>query len=218
MVYRGRPRRCVRARGDNRIQPGGFVGQLRRRLQPVPACGLVTWPGVRLHIRRIVLSYIFVQGIGIAAGDLLSRRTHRGGVRSVMGGGLLGGLALLIIAVASIGSGVMNDYSGSLALQTIGVRVRRPLSAVDRHRTGVCVDPLAACGGHRDAVHRRAAAHQLLDSRVRRGRRDRLALARPWPAQHQPAEEPTDRRRRRGRADRLRGRIRRGGSVHEHVD
>ena len=39
-------------------------------------------------------------------------------------------MALLVIAVASIGSGVMNDYSGSLALQTIGVRVRRPLSAV----------------------------------------------------------------------------------------
>jgi NCS1 family nucleobase:cation symporter-1 len=47
-----------------------------------------------------------------------------------MGGGFLGGLALLVIAVASIGSGVMNDYSGSLALQTVGVRVRRPVSAV----------------------------------------------------------------------------------------
>jgi NCS1 family nucleobase:cation symporter-1 len=77
----------------------------------------------------LVLSYIFVQGIGIAAGDLLSEHTAEG-VRSVMGGGLLGGLALLIIAVASIGSGVMNDYGGSLALQTIGVRVRRPLSSV----------------------------------------------------------------------------------------
>jgi nucleobase:cation symporter-1, NCS1 family len=47
-----------------------------------------------------------------------------------MGGGVLGGLALIIIAVASVGSGVMTDYSGSLALQTIGVRVRRPVSAV----------------------------------------------------------------------------------------
>jgi nucleobase:cation symporter-1, NCS1 family len=77
----------------------------------------------------LVLSYIFVQGIGIAAGDLLSEHTAEG-VRSVMGGGLLGGLALLVIAVASIGSGVMNDYGGSLALQTIGVRVRRPVSSV----------------------------------------------------------------------------------------
>jgi NCS1 family nucleobase:cation symporter-1 len=75
------------------------------------------------------LAYIFIQGIGVAAGDVVSDRTAEG-VRSVMGGGLLGGLALLIIALASIGSGVMNDYSGSLALQTIGVRVRRPVSAV----------------------------------------------------------------------------------------
>jgi NCS1 family nucleobase:cation symporter-1 len=77
----------------------------------------------------VVSAYIFVQGIGIAAGDVVSEHTAEG-VRSVMGGGLLGGLALLIIALASIGSGVMNDYSGSLALQTFGVRVRRPVSAV----------------------------------------------------------------------------------------
>jgi NCS1 family nucleobase:cation symporter-1 len=77
----------------------------------------------------IVLAYIFIQGIGVAAGDVVSEQTAEG-VRSVMGGGLLGGLALLIIALASVGSGVMNDYSGSLALQTIGVRVRRPVSAV----------------------------------------------------------------------------------------
>lgn len=75
------------------------------------------------------LGYIFVQGIGIAAASLVGEHTAEG-VRSVMGGGLLGGVALLVIAVASIGSGVMNDYSGSLALQTVGVRVRRPVSAV----------------------------------------------------------------------------------------
>ena len=74
-------------------------------------------------------AYIFVEGIGIAAADVVSEHTAEG-VREVMGGGFLGGLALLVIALASIGSGVMNDYSGSLALQTIGVRVRRPISAV----------------------------------------------------------------------------------------
>jgi NCS1 family nucleobase:cation symporter-1 len=47
-----------------------------------------------------------------------------------MGGGLLGGLALVVITLASIGSGVMTVYSGSLALQTIGVRLRRPVSAL----------------------------------------------------------------------------------------
>ncbi len=77
----------------------------------------------------IVLAYIFVQAIGIAAGDVVSEQSVEG-VRAVMGGGLLGGLTLVIIALASIGSGVMNDYSGSLALQTMGVRVRRPVSSI----------------------------------------------------------------------------------------
>lgn len=77
----------------------------------------------------IVLAYVFVQAIGIAAAGVIGDQTAAG-VRDVMGGGILGAVALLIIALASIGSGVMNDYSGSLALQTLGVRVRRPISAV----------------------------------------------------------------------------------------
>jgi NCS1 family nucleobase:cation symporter-1 len=77
----------------------------------------------------IALAYIFVQGIGIAGAAAIGEQTAEG-VRTVMGGGVLGGLALLIIALAAVGSGVMNDYSGSLALQTIGARVRRPVSAI----------------------------------------------------------------------------------------
>lgn len=77
----------------------------------------------------ILTSYLFVQGIGIAAADLLGEHTAEG-VRSVMGGGVLGAIALIAIALASVGSSAMNDYSGSLALQTIGVRMRRPLSAL----------------------------------------------------------------------------------------
>jgi nucleobase:cation symporter-1, NCS1 family len=77
----------------------------------------------------ITLAYLFVQGIGIAGADLLAEQTAEG-VRAVMGGGVLGVVALLAIALAAIGSSAMNDYSGSLALQTMGVRVRRPASAV----------------------------------------------------------------------------------------
>ena len=77
----------------------------------------------------IVSAYVFVQGIGLAAAPALSEQTSEG-VRSVMGGGVLGALALLVIALAAVGSAAMNDYSGSLALQTAGVRVRRPVSAL----------------------------------------------------------------------------------------
>jgi len=77
----------------------------------------------------VVLSYICIQAIGIAGAKALGAETAEG-VRSVMGGGFLGALALIVIGLASIGSNAMNDYSGSLALQTVGVRVRRPVSAV----------------------------------------------------------------------------------------
>src|SRR5258708_16976918 len=46
-----------------------------------------------------------------------------------MGGGLLDVVALLASGLAAVSSNAMNDYSGSLALQTVGVKVRRPLSA-----------------------------------------------------------------------------------------
>ncbi|KAA9166908.1 cytosine permease, partial [Amycolatopsis acidicola] len=38
--------------------------------------------------------------------------------------------ALLVITLTAVSSNAMNDYSGSLALQTVGVRLRRPVSAV----------------------------------------------------------------------------------------
>jgi NCS1 family nucleobase:cation symporter-1 len=77
----------------------------------------------------IVLGYVLIQAIGIAGSEALGAETADG-VRSVMGGGFLGALALVVISLAAVGSNVMNDYSGSLALQTVGVRVRRPLSAL----------------------------------------------------------------------------------------
>ncbi len=77
----------------------------------------------------IVLAYIAIQAIGIAGAKALGAETAVG-VRDIMGGGFLGALALVVIALASVGSNVMNDYSGSLALQTVGVRVRRPVSAL----------------------------------------------------------------------------------------
>src|SRR6201996_6150287 len=77
----------------------------------------------------IVLGYIAIQAIGIAGAKALGAETAVG-VRDIMGGGFLGALALVVIALASVGSNVMNDYSGSLALQTVGVRGRRPGSAL----------------------------------------------------------------------------------------
>jgi len=77
----------------------------------------------------LAVAYIAVQAIGVAAAGTLTDQTAQG-VRTIMGGGVLGAVALLVIALGSVASNAMNDYSGSLALQTVGVKVRRPVSAV----------------------------------------------------------------------------------------
>jgi NCS1 family nucleobase:cation symporter-1 len=77
----------------------------------------------------LTLSYAVGESIGLAAGSALGDQTAAG-VRSLLGGGVVGAMALLVIALASVSSNAMNDYSGSLALQTVGVKLRRPVSAV----------------------------------------------------------------------------------------
>ncbi|MCG3757069.1 MULTISPECIES: cytosine permease [unclassified Amycolatopsis] len=77
----------------------------------------------------LTASYAIGEGIGLALGTALGDQTAAG-VSTLLGGGVLGAVALLVIALAAVSSNAMNDYSGSLALQTVGVRVRRPVSAV----------------------------------------------------------------------------------------
>jgi NCS1 family nucleobase:cation symporter-1 len=77
----------------------------------------------------LTASYAIGESLGLALGSGLGDQTVKG-VSALLGGGFLGGLALLVIALAAVSSNAMNDYSGSLALQTVGVRLRRPVSAV----------------------------------------------------------------------------------------
>ncbi|OLR91874.1 purine-cytosine permease family protein [Actinokineospora bangkokensis] len=77
----------------------------------------------------IVLSCTLSQGLGLALADTLGGTTAAG-VRGLVGGGAAGVVALLVILVVTVSANAMNDYSGSLALQTVGIRLRRPVSAV----------------------------------------------------------------------------------------
>lgn len=77
----------------------------------------------------LTLSFGWGETLGLAAGQTLTDQTSAG-IQNILGGGLLGAAALLVITLTAVSSNAMNDYSGSLALQTIGFRVRRPLSAV----------------------------------------------------------------------------------------
>jgi NCS1 family nucleobase:cation symporter-1 len=73
-------------------------------------------------------SYIWTYALGLAGARVLSNQTAAG-VRSLVGGGTVGTLALVIVVFGAITSNAMNDYSGSLALQASGVRLKRNWSA-----------------------------------------------------------------------------------------
>jgi NCS1 family nucleobase:cation symporter-1 len=76
----------------------------------------------------LFISLGWMYTIGLAGAKSLSNQTAAG-VQSLMGGGFLGVLALLAIIFGSVTGTAMNDYSGSLAVQAGGVRIRRPVSA-----------------------------------------------------------------------------------------
>ncbi|WP_030620535.1 purine-cytosine permease family protein [Streptomyces sclerotialus] len=73
-------------------------------------------------------AYLWVQTLGLWAAGLFTDQTAAG-VHELLGGGALGAFGLLAIAASAVCSNAMNDYSGSLALQTAGVRIPRPLAA-----------------------------------------------------------------------------------------
>jgi NCS1 family nucleobase:cation symporter-1 len=81
-----------------------------------------------LTMGGLTASYVWVQAIGLGAASVLANQTVAG-VRALMGGGTLGVLALVAIAFGAITSNSMNDYTGSLAFQAAGVRLRRPVAA-----------------------------------------------------------------------------------------
>ena len=86
-------------------------------------------PLLLLTLAGLVASFIWMYAIGLAGAKTLTDQTAAG-VQALMGGGALGVLALVAIVVGAITSNAMNDYSGSLAIQAGGIRLRRNLSAL----------------------------------------------------------------------------------------
>ncbi|MEU3826987.1 cytosine permease [Streptomyces sp. NPDC029080] len=74
------------------------------------------------------VSFVAVQALGLWGAAQFTDQTARG-VDRLLGGGPLGAFGLLAVALAALCSNAMNDYSGSLALQTVGVRLPRPVAA-----------------------------------------------------------------------------------------
>jgi NCS1 family nucleobase:cation symporter-1 len=93
---------------------------LRAGSSPVRVAGFTT--------AGMCLSYGWLAVAGLAAASVLGDQTA-GGARSLMGGGAAGDAVLAAICLAAVISSSMNAYSGSLSLQALGVRARRPAVA-----------------------------------------------------------------------------------------
>jgi NCS1 family nucleobase:cation symporter-1 len=106
------------------ISWASYASDYSRYMKPGSSKAAIFW----CTMLGLTASYVWVEGIGLAGASVLGNQTAAG-VRTLMGGGFLGVLALIAIVFGAIASNSMNDYTGSLAFQALGARVRRPIVA-----------------------------------------------------------------------------------------
>jgi NCS1 family nucleobase:cation symporter-1 len=106
------------------ISWASYASDYSRYMKPSTSKAAIFW----YTMAGLTASYVWVEGIGLAGASVLGHHTAAG-VRTLMGGGFLGVLALIAIVFGAIASNSMNDYTGSLAFQALGARVRRPIVA-----------------------------------------------------------------------------------------
>jgi nucleobase:cation symporter-1, NCS1 family len=106
------------------ISWASYASDYSRYMKPTTSKAAIFW----YTMAGLTASYVWVEGIGLAGASVLGNQTAAG-VRTLMGGGFIGVLALIAIVFGAIASNSMNDYTGSLAFQALGARVRRPIVA-----------------------------------------------------------------------------------------
>jgi NCS1 family nucleobase:cation symporter-1 len=107
------------------ISWGAYASDYSRYMKPDTSRSKIFW----LSLAGVSLSSIWIEILGLAAASLVVNATS-GGIQHLLGGGVLGGLALVAIWIGTVSVNAMNDYSGSLALQAAGARIRRPYIAI----------------------------------------------------------------------------------------
>jgi NCS1 family nucleobase:cation symporter-1 len=77
----------------------------------------------------LTLSAGWIEILGLLVADK-SSGPGVGTINTILGGGLLGALAMIAIAIGTVAVNAMNDYTGSLSLLAAGFKVRRIYSAI----------------------------------------------------------------------------------------
>jgi nucleobase:cation symporter-1, NCS1 family len=80
-------------------------------------------------VAALTLSAGWIEVLGLMVADKATA-TSVDTIRDILGGGLLGALALVAIALGTVAVNALNDYTGSLSLQAAGVRIPRIVSAL----------------------------------------------------------------------------------------
>ena len=102
-----------------------YASDYSRYMKPDTSRMAIFW----LTLAGVSLSSIWIEILGRAAAGIVVNDTSAG-IQKLVGGGALGVIAMLAIVIGTVAVNAMNDYSGSLALQATGARVKRPYVAV----------------------------------------------------------------------------------------
>lgn len=104
---------------------GAYASDYSRYMKPDTSRSGIFW----LTLAGVGLSSIWIEILGLASSSLVADSTSDG-IRTLLGGGVLGGMAMVAIWIGTVAVNAVNDYSGSLALQATGARIKRPYVAV----------------------------------------------------------------------------------------
>jgi nucleobase:cation symporter-1, NCS1 family len=76
----------------------------------------------------MVLGMIWIEILGFAVSSLYVGLSSMAGVNQIMGGGALGGVAMIAMFLGTMSIMTVTDYSGALAAQAVGAPIIRPLA------------------------------------------------------------------------------------------
>ncbi len=102
-----------------------YASDYSRYMKPDTSSAKVFW----LTLAGVSTSCIWIEILGLAAATVIKDDTSAG-IQKLVGGGIIGVIALIAIATGTVTVNAVNDYSGSLALQATGARIKRPWVAV----------------------------------------------------------------------------------------
>lgn len=105
---------------------GVYASDYSRYLKPDTSRAGIFW----LSLAGVGISSIWIEILGLASSELIGNDGTSAGINHILGGGFLGGLAMVAIWIGTVAVNAVNDYSGSLALQATGARIKRPYVAV----------------------------------------------------------------------------------------